>query len=408
MSRIDTSIYNNLQPTVKLQTPFELQQGFQNIQQGQNQNRLAQMQFQEADRVAAERNALTDVTRQYGNSPEYKNKLLELGNLDAYQKQSKFEGEQQKAAREAKKAQIEELLQKFDVTERVMSGVSDEQTWQAARQELSAVFPEAASSMPQNYDPVMIEQNRAKAMPLKERLAQQWKELEYTTPTANARLSADTSMANARMSAETSRANNAASRAVTMRGQDMTDSRGRDFNATRVEENKIKASTKSQNITEGERKAATLLRRLDFSEKQLQAALKDNSKAEKPGLLQNGLRAIGAEALANTLTGSERQRVEAAQLDILDAALTLGTGAAYTKEQLNSYRQSYFPQLGDSAGQIKDKEARLKNIVEAAKIAAGRAAPTGGGNPPTANTKPNGLSPAEAAELAALKKRFGK
>lgn len=178
MARIDTSIYNNLQPTVKLQTPFELQHGFQNIQQGQNQNRLAQMQFQEADRVAAERNALTDVTRQYGNSPEYKNKLLELGNLDAYQKQAKFESEQQKAIREAKKAQIEDLLQKFDVTERVMSGVRDEQTWQAARQELSAVFPEAASSMPQNYDPVMIEQNRAKAMPLKDRLAQQWKELD--------------------------------------------------------------------------------------------------------------------------------------------------------------------------------------------------------------------------------------
>lgn len=57
MAQVDTSIYNNLQPTVKLQTPFELQGQFQQLQQGQNQNRLAQMKFKEAERVDAERNA---------------------------------------------------------------------------------------------------------------------------------------------------------------------------------------------------------------------------------------------------------------------------------------------------------------------------------------------------------------
>jgi hypothetical protein len=67
--------------------------------------------------------------------------------------------------------------------------------------------------------------------------------------------------------------------------------------------------------------------------------------------------------------------VESAQLDILDAALTLGPGAAYTREQLEGYRRSYFPQIGDSPAAIRDKAARLQNVIEAAKIAAGRAAP---------------------------------
>lgn len=63
MARIDTSIYNNLQPTVKLQTPFELQGQFQQLQQGHNQNRLAQMQFQKAERDEAQQNALAGYYR---------------------------------------------------------------------------------------------------------------------------------------------------------------------------------------------------------------------------------------------------------------------------------------------------------------------------------------------------------
>lgn len=135
-------------------------------------------------------------------------------------------------------------------------------------------------------------------------------------------------------------------------------------------------ATKGATATEGERKAATLMQRLQFSEAQLEAALKDDPGAATPNLLAQGLRGIGAEAAANSSTSEARQRVDTAQLDILDAALTLGTGAAYTREQLEGYRRSYFPQIGDSEGTVKDKQARLNNIIEAARLAAGRAAPS--------------------------------
>lgn len=138
--------------------------------------------------------------------------------------------------------------------------------------------------------------------------------------------------------------------------------------------------------TEGERKAATLLQRMQSSEAQLEAATAQDKGAEKPGLIASGLSKMGLDAAANVVTPENRQKVEAAQLDILDAALTLGTGAAYTKEQLEGYRKSYFPQIGDKPQTIKDKQDRLNNILEAAKIAAGRA----GGQvtaapPPSAN-----------------------
>jgi hypothetical protein len=68
----------------------------------------------------------------------------------------------------------------------------------------------------------------------------------------------------------------------------------------------------------------------------------------------------------------ERKKVEDAQMDFLDAALTLATGAAYTEFQLKGAMQSYFPKFGDSADVIADKELRRQNLLEAARLSAGR------------------------------------
>ena len=78
--------------------------------------------------------------------------------------------------------------------------------------------------------------------------------------------------------------------------------------------------------------------------------------------------------LPNRINTEQRQIVEAAQEDILDAALTLGTGAAYSREQLAGYKKSYFPQMGDSPAAVKSKQDRLTNLLESAKVASGRAA----------------------------------
>ena len=131
-----------------------------------------------------------------------------------------------------------------------------------------------------------------------------------------------------------------------------------------------------EKLTEGERTAGFLSTRLNNSLKQLQAVTGQEPTAASPN--------IGAEAtkfftrsdyLKNLANPESRQQVEAAQYDILDSALTLGTGAAYTREQLESYRQSYFPQLGDKDKTIEDKATRLQGLLDAAYEKAGRAAP---------------------------------
>lgn len=124
--------------------------------------------------------------------------------------------------------------------------------------------------------------------------------------------------------------------------------------------------------TEGERKAAVLATRLAGGVSTLNAIGQDGAR---PGLFQAIVRGALGDTAANYLTGDDRQRVEAAQGDILDAALTLGTGAAYTKEQLEGYRKAYFPQLGDSDATVRDKRERLKLLLQSARIGSGSAAP---------------------------------
>ena len=122
--------------------------------------------------------------------------------------------------------------------------------------------------------------------------------------------------------------------------------------------------------TEAEKTAAFLATRVANGLKNLTGI----EGGQSPEILGSMVGAV-SETAGNYLTSEPRQRVEAAQRDVLDAALTLGTGAAYTAEQLEGYRRSYFPQLGDTQATIDDKQQRLRVLLEAAKVKAGAAAP---------------------------------
>ena len=151
--------------------------------------------------------------------------------------------------------------------------------------------------------------------------------------------------------------------------------------ADRLSRERIAANERADKIaqgkepTEGMRKSAVLAGRLE-------GALSDLSKLSPaaqtpelgPALLQSASFIPGFEILASKVTSADRQKAEAAQLDALDAALTLGTGAAYTNEQLKGYAKSYFPQIGNDAATIADKQVRFERLVALAREQAGPAA----------------------------------
>ena len=129
---------------------------------------------------------------------------------------------------------------------------------------------------------------------------------------------------------------------------------------------------------EAERTAGYLTTRFKNSLQQYNEVLGKNPEAAVPSLQAEIIRSVtNSNYLTNLATPEARQRMVAAELDMLSAALTLSTGAAYTKEELEAQRQSLFPQLGDKPANIRDKAVRLNKLLkEAAMVKAGRAAPS--------------------------------
>ncbi len=133
--------------------------------------------------------------------------------------------------------------------------------------------------------------------------------------------------------------------------------------------------------SESERTAGFLTNRVVNSMQQLQKAVGADPTAASPNFGAEAIKFLtGSDYLKNIANPEKRQQVEAAQLEILDAALTLGTGAAYTREQLENYRRAYFPQIGDKPETIRDKQQRLQALIDSAMIKSGRAAPTASPN----------------------------
>jgi hypothetical protein len=161
------------------------------------------------------------------------------------------------------------------------------------------------------------------------------------------------------------------------------------------------SSTADPKLQEAERTASFLATRVAGALAQIQAAAKIDPSAVNPSLVREAVRGTVGQYVARKMTPAQRQIVEDSQMDALDAALTLGTGAAYNKEQLASYAQAYFPQIGDDAKAIEAKHARFRTLLEAAKIKAGNAAPSidqalanaGILYPGAANAKPQDLAP---------------
>lgn len=123
-------------------------------------------------------------------------------------------------------------------------------------------------------------------------------------------------------------------------------------------------------LTEDQAKSAGYALRMDNALKLMGEIGKQNPGATRPGVVA-GVTNMLPEGAANMLRPEARQRVESAQLDALDAALTLNTGAAYTREQLQGMSRSYFAQPGDDDKTVADKQTRLNSLIQTARLRAG-------------------------------------
>lgn len=129
--------------------------------------------------------------------------------------------------------------------------------------------------------------------------------------------------------------------------------------------------------TVDEKKVATLTSRIAGAFSDINSVTAVDPSAQEPGIIETvrgGLSPTGVMSIpVRKIAGPNRRTVYDAQIDALDALLTLGTGAAYNREQLEGQLGSYFPAYGDTQEEIAAKNQRLQRQIEAAKANAGAA-----------------------------------
>lgn len=173
--------WNLLNPNTPAQVAGSFQQGQANrlaMQQAEQEKAANALTLQSKQQAMADEQAVRQAYAQSGGDP---NKLVE-SLRGAGQHQKAFEMQGQMSAQQAaqRKAQIEEGLQHIQVVGQLAGGVTDQATYDAARQQIASLYgPEAAAKMPEVYDPNAVNQFRTQALKVSEQLEQQWKALDY-------------------------------------------------------------------------------------------------------------------------------------------------------------------------------------------------------------------------------------
>lgn len=135
----------------------------------------------------------------------------------------------------------------------------------------------------------------------------------------------------------------------------------------------VKGAPKNKNISVSEQQASYNIARVLNAADEIGKITKKDPKALAPGAIEAAFKSSGLEGAANVARSTNRQIVNGAQRDALDALLYLATGAAYNKEQLQGAFEAYIPSYTDDTGTREAKQARMTSLIQDAKIRAGKA-----------------------------------
>lgn len=420
---IDASIYQNIRQP---EAPNLLAQygQIQQIQGAQQQNRLLDLKMQQARREQQQDDAQREAVKSFGtDTTANTNRLLGTGNLKAATDYQKTVTEQQKAAREAEKARIEGAVQKVGFIGQSLAGVQDQAGYAAARQRIVSLIPEAAGDMPEVFNPQEVQTAMQRALTVKDQLEQKWKAMEYTTPNANARLSADTTTRGQDLTDKRTREEGAANRSLTARGQNMADARARESTAATltkpfeitgedgkpvlVQQDKqgnirpVQGYTPKQGaskpLTEGQSKALLFGSRMQEANAILDALEAKGTTTSIPGARAG----FGVGSAISAMQPAELQQLDQAKRDFINAVLRRESGAVIADSEFNNGDKQYFPQVGDSPAVIAQKK---KNREVATR---GILAEVPGGDARVAEVRGGGVAPAATPEIDALLKKYG-
>lgn len=395
---IDASIYGQIQAPKENNLLAQYGQ-IQAIQGAQNQNRLAELMYGDKQREVESARAMDSAYRS-ATGPDGVIDRQKLYSGIAQTSGSKLPGVQRGFAEtdklevESQKNKIALQGEQLALAGRLLGGVTDQSTYDAARQSATANGLDVAN-MPAQYNPAFVASKLKEAMTVKEQLDNYWKQMAYDKPDANAALSAATSTANNAATNERSRLNNAATVGASYAGQAQSAAQhantlGKPFEVTGPEGTPILVrqdrqgnisrvdgfGPKSGNVklTEDQGKATGWLVQAENAFSNMSGAMSRTPSSAQPGF-NDALAAIPSfgmtTGIANALRSPDRQQFIQGASSLSESLLRAATGAGVNKDEAVQKVQELTPVFGEAESTTKQKMAAIPIYIEALKVRAG-------------------------------------
>ncbi len=256
-------------------------------------------------------------------------RMAQVNPIKAYE----FKQENEAKMLSQNKAKIEGQLQKLDLGSRILSGVSDQESFDKAM-ETGQKFGMDVSAFGKYYDPDLVKQYQAMSVSAKDKLAEQYKAYDFGLRQS----------------------------ALGLRDQELQ-MRGRE-----LQQNRIDKQQKNAEMSVSEAKQAGLYNLGLEAEKQYQEAVKDKSKYDPTKV---GQVIDNSQWAPNWTKNDQAIAAQAAQANWVEAFLRDDSGAAIPPSERLAYAKDFFAQSGDTDEVVANKD-RLRQIKqENARVAAG-------------------------------------
>lgn len=175
----------------EIESPMNALAKVMQVKQAQQENMLGQMKLDEAQRAQAGENRLAQLLAGGKSGDEVATGLAAGGYGNQALAYTKQQAELGKTRAATEKDQLKATMDKLALGAQILSTARDQQSYDAARQTAMQAGLDV-SRIPAQFDPAFVQQKLQEGQTIKEQLEQKWKAMQYTTPDANARLSAQT------------------------------------------------------------------------------------------------------------------------------------------------------------------------------------------------------------------------
>lgn len=359
-------------------SPFQQYAELAQVQGAMNQNKLADLQLQQAEAGAQKQSRLQQLLQQeFADPAAREGALLKQGFVDESLKLgkdrregAKLENESLRAKSAAEKDALETAAKKIAMTTQVLSAAKDPQSYMQGRQFLRANGIDVSGS-PEQFDPAWVANSLQQGQSIQERLAQVWKQKGYDLDVSKF----DEAKRSNRVSEGISAGNLGVARAnLGLRQQEIGQALSKPFEVTGPEGTPILVQQDKQGnikpvqgyapkggaekpLTEGQAKAVAFASRMQAADKIVGNLAAKGTTTSIPGSRAG----YGVGGVVNAISPAANQQLDQAKRDFINAVLRRESGAVISESEFSNAEKQYFPQIGDSA-EVKRQKADNRHI----------------------------------------------